>query len=91
MGIRADGQHARRYNTLLRQDNMFNKYCGKEDILYIHARLGGGNWNYYGCNEIIKNQPWYLDHCEDAFDGTYVDIYAKIKEENDGGKTGTTD
>lgn len=65
---------------VLLQDNMFNKYCGKDDVLYIHARLGGGNWNYYGCNEIIKNQPWYLDHCEDAFDCTYVDIYAKIKE-----------
>ena len=64
---------------VLKQDNKFNKYCGKEDVLYIHARLGGENWNYYDCNEIIKNQPWYLDHCEDAFDWTYVDIYAKIK------------
>lgn len=65
---------------VLKQDNMFNKYCGRDDVLYIHARLGGGNWNYYGCNEIIKNQPWYLEHCEDSFDRTYVDIYAKIKE-----------
>lgn len=65
---------------VLKQDGKFNKYCGKENILYIHARLGGGNWNYYDCNEIIKNQPWYLDHCEDAFDCTYVDIYAKIGE-----------
>lgn len=67
-------------DRVMLQDRMFNKYCGRDDVLYIHARLGGGNWDYYGCNEIIKNQPWYLDHCEDAFDCTYVDIYAKIKE-----------
>ena len=63
---------------VLLQDRMFNKYCGRDDVLYIHARLGSGNWGSYNCDNSIKNQPWYLEHCEDAFDCTYVDIYAKI-------------
>lgn len=67
-------------DRVMLQDRMFNKYCGRNDVLYIHARIGAGNWGGYNCDEIIKNQPWYLDHCEDAFDCTYVDIYAKIGE-----------
>lgn len=62
------------------QYELWNKYCGKDDVLYIHARIGSGNWGYYDCDKIVKGQPWYLDHCEDYFDNTYVDIYAKIKE-----------
>lgn len=62
------------------QFDMWDKYAGRDDVLYIHARLGSGNWRYYDCDKIIKGQPWYLDHCEDHFDCTYVDIYAKIKE-----------
>ena len=37
-------------------------------------------------NEItydLRKQPWYLGCVNDAFDGTYVDIYAKIKTEGD--------
>lgn len=64
---------------VFRQLDMWNKYAGQDDILYIHARLGSGNWGYYDCNKIVKGQPWYLEHCEDHFDCTYVDIYAKIK------------
>ena len=62
------------------QDRMFNKYCGRDDVLYIHARIGAGNWGLYNCDEIVKSQPWFLEYCEDAFDCTYVDIYAKIGE-----------
>lgn len=64
---------------VFRQFDMWNKYAGQDDILYIHARLGSGNWGGYDCDKIVKGQPWYLDHCEDYFDSTYVDIYAKIK------------
>ena len=60
------------------QFDMWDKYAGRDDVLYIHARIGSGNWGYYDCNEVVKGQPWYLDHCEDHFDCTYVDIYAKI-------------
>ena len=70
-------------DRVMLQDRMFNKYCGRDDVLYIHARIGSGNWSEYNCDNSVKNQPWYLDCCEDAFDRTYVDIYAKIKEELD--------
>lgn len=63
-----------------KQYALWNKYAGRNDVLYIHARIGGGNWNWYDCDEVIKAQPWFLDVIEDAFDCTYVDIYAKIKE-----------
>ena len=62
------------------QFDMWDKYAGRDDVLYIHARLGSGNWGGYDCDKIVKGQSWYLDHCEDHFDCTYVDIYAKIKE-----------
>lgn len=62
------------------QFDMWNKYAGQDNVLYIHARLGSGNWGGYDCDKIVKGQPWYLEHCEDHSDCTYVDIYAKIKE-----------
>lgn len=60
------------------QWNVWNKYCGRDDVLYIHARIGGGNWNYYGGPELEK-QSWFLEKVDDYFDCTYCDIYAKIK------------
>ena len=57
---------------------IWNKYCGMEDILYIHARIGGDNWNYFGGPEIAK-QPWFIEKVDDAFDCTYCDIYARLK------------
>lgn len=61
-----------------RQYTIFNKYCGQEGILYIHARIGGMNWNYYDGPEIAK-QPWFIEKVDDAFDCTYCDIYARIE------------
>ena len=51
--------------------NMFNSYVGK-DILYVHARQGGGNRPYY---PIDTKHPMYLSDCDDYFDDTYCDIY----------------
>ena len=59
---------------------VFNKYCGREDVLYIHARIGGGNWNYFGGPELAK-QPWFIEKVDDHFDETYCDIYARIDPE----------
>jgi hypothetical protein len=68
------------HNEIKKQEKQFdtwNKYVGREDILYIHARIGGGNWpNYY--KEVV-NQPWFIEKVDDAYDSTYCDIYAKIK------------
>lgn len=78
-----------RIREIKEQYEMFNKYCGRDDVLYIHARIGGLNWSDYGGNELRK-QPWFLDKVDDSFDGTYCDIYAKIepiKEEETKPKT----
>jgi hypothetical protein len=61
-----------------KQADTFNKYVGRPDVLYIHARIGGGNWKTY-CNEVI-HQPWFIEKVDDAEDSTYCDIYARIKE-----------
>ena len=88
VGFRWDRIHGKRRKHLkyllkdkkrrvLKQANTFNKYVGCEDVLYIHARIGGGNWLYYGGSEIEK-QPWFLEKVDDCWDCTYCDIYAKI-------------
>ena len=50
---------------------MFNSYCGK-DVLYVHARQGGGNRSW--C-PIDTTHPMYLSDCDDYWDSTYCDIY----------------
>ena len=78
-----------------RQYEMWNKYAGRDDVLYIHARLGGYNWKgFYDDDERaeheihdgywIERQPWFLEKCDDSFDPTYCDIYAKIDKETIG-------
>ena len=56
---------------------VFNKYCGRDDVLYIHARIGGGNWVPCGGPELTK-EPWFIEKVDDSLDSTYCDIYAKI-------------
>lgn len=93
-GIKWDKIHGKRRKNLkweIRQNNkavdkqfnMFNKYAGREDVLMIHARIGGidgdcSNWDSFGGDELRK-KSWFLDAVDDAFDGTYCDIYAKIE------------
>ena len=70
------------HNRLMRykkQYEVWNKYAGKSDILYIHARIGGDNWHYY-YKEVV-DRPWFIEKVDDADDDTYCDIYARIKEE----------
>lgn len=67
------------HNEIVRQRKqweVWNKYAGREDILYIHARIGGNNWSYYS-SEVI-NQPWFIEKVDDSFDSTYCDIYAQL-------------
>lgn len=88
-GIRWDRLHGKRRKKakylmkqvakeVLAQYDVFNKYCGRNDVLYIHARLGGANWIYYNKNGVIETRPWFLEKIDDAFDSTYCDIYARI-------------
>ena len=63
------------------QYEVFNKYVGRNDVLYIHARIGGNNWKYFNGEELEK-QPWFLEKVDDCFDSTYCDIYAKINIED---------
>jgi hypothetical protein len=56
----------------------WNKYVGRRDVLYIRARIGGGNWPYY-YREVV-DQPWFLEKVDDSFDSTYCSIYAKISD-----------
>jgi hypothetical protein len=82
----AHGKKRKMFRYALKQANKrvraqfdtFNKYCGREDVLYIHARIGGDNWSYFGGDEIAK-LPWFIEKVDDAFDCTYCDIYARIK------------
>ena len=60
--------------NVIRQMNMFNKYAGRDDVLYIHARLG----NWLNIMSDIKKKSWYLESINDSFDSSYCDIYAKI-------------
>lgn len=55
----------------------FNKYVGRNDVLCIHARIGGGNWDDY--RDEVENEPWFIEKVDDDFDPTYCDIYARIK------------
>ena len=64
-----------------RQWELWNKYAGRGDILYIHARIGGNNWPYY--HDQVDTKPWFLEKVDDSFDSTYCDIYAKIKEDKE--------
>ena len=60
-----------------KQYEVWNKYAGRDDVLYIHARIGGNNWSDYW--KQVVYQPWFLEKVDDGFDSTYCDIYARIK------------
>lgn len=71
-------QIKKKTERITKQFKMWNKYAGKDDVLYIHSRIGGGNWKYYDGPKLRK-QPWFLGKVNDAEDSTYCDIYARIK------------
>lgn len=61
-----------------KQYSIWNKYAGQENVLYIHSRMGGYNWEDYAEKESIISKPWFLDRVDDWWDSTYCDFYAKI-------------
>ena len=60
---------------------VFNKYAGRDDVLFVHARIGGDNWNYFNGPSIVASHPAFLEKVDDYFDSTYCDIYLKIYPE----------
>ncbi len=62
-----------------KQYDTFNKYAGDPNILYIHSRIGGNNWSYYGGDKLMT-EPWFIERVDDYYDSTYCDIYARIGE-----------
>ena len=58
----------------------WDKYCGREDVIRIHSRIGGANWIYYDGPQIVASHPLFLEKVDDAWDCTYCNIYMKIKE-----------
>ena len=63
---------------VLKNSEMWNRYAGKEDVLYIHAKLGSSNWTGIKAST-YESEPWYLDSCDDLWDTCYCDIYARIE------------
>lgn len=60
---------------------VFNKYAGRDDVLFVHARIGGDNWNYFNGPSIVASHLAFLEKVDDYFDSTYCDIYLKIDPE----------
>lgn len=65
------------YERTREQYEAWNRYAGREDVMMIHARIGGGNWEGYGGSD-LEREPWFLEKVDDGFDETYCDIYAKV-------------
>ena len=65
-----------------KQMETFNKYCGRTDVMMVHARIGGGNWKEYGGFWLDK-KPWFIEKVDDGFDPTYCDIYVKVPVKED--------
>lgn len=87
-GIRWDRIHGKKRKTLKfaikkvknriqQQFDTWNKYAELDGILYIHARIGGNNWLYYG--DEVSEKPWFIEKVDDWWDCTYCDIYAKVE------------
>ena len=56
----------------------FNRYAGRDDILCVHARIGGRNWSYYNMGGVVSGSDAFIEKVDDMFDDTYCDIYLRI-------------
>lgn len=59
----------------------FNRYAGREDVLCVHARIGGLNWVYYDESGAISQSDAFIEKIDDSFNNTYCDIYLRINPE----------
>ena len=60
---------------------LFNSYVGRENVQYIHARLGSTSWTDDKTKAKVTRQPWFLAKVDDSFDSSYCDISARIGKE----------
>lgn len=56
----------------------FNRYAGRDDILCVHARIGGRNWGYFNEGGAVSGSDAFIEKVDDMFDDTYCDIYLRI-------------
>lgn len=56
----------------------FNRYAGRDDILCVHARIGGRNWGYFNRGGAVSGSDAFIEKVDDMFDNTYCDIYLRI-------------
>lgn len=56
----------------------FNRYAGRDDILCVHARIGGRNWSYYNRGGAVSGNDAFIEKVDGMFDDTYCDIYLRI-------------
>ena len=64
------------------QGEIWREYCGK-DIVYIHTRCGGNNYEPCGGKEWEKSHVDFLQGVDDAFDETYRDSYFLAVQNDD--------
>ena len=92
VAVRWDRVHGKRRKAVKRifrqvrrdvkeQYALFNSYVGREDVLYIHARLGSTSWTDEKTKAEVTRQPWFLAKVDDSLDSSYCDIYARIGRE----------
>ena len=68
----------KRIGDFRKQWELWNSFCGRDDVLYIHARQGTSNWSDTTFHD-YEDKPWYLAGCNDGDDPSYCDMYAKIE------------
>lgn len=69
-------------NEYTYQDELFNSYCG-EDVIYIHTRCGGYNYEDFEADKWENDNPLFLKGVDDCFDETYRDHYFKAVIDDD--------
>jgi len=63
---------------VLEQYSLWNSFAGKENVLYIHARIGRTSWTSTEDKNGVCKQSWFLAKVDDHYDTSYCDIYARI-------------
>lgn len=81
-GVRFMKLEALEMNEYTYQDELFNSYCG-EDVIYIHTRCGGYNYEDFEADKWENDNPLFLKGVDDCFDETYRDHYFKAVIDDD--------